>query len=303
MAAFDDSVGHRFPAETLLSHDLIEGSHAGVGLATDIELFENMPLDYASFCKRQHRWIRGDWQIAMWISRWVPTESGRMTRNPLSAISRWRILDNLRRSLVPVVSMMLLLLGWMVSSAPGVWSLVVGVAVAIPAAAPLLDRLVRRLHGSVLGWHGAHDDLLRTLVLVAFLPHQALLSVDAIIRVGYRRFVSRHHLLEWQTAERAASDSRSHLTSTMQQMIGISGCALLLTLILLWQHAFAPVSIFVVLWIASPGLLYWLSRPPSDLANRRLLHENHYLLRNLARADLALLLDDLVGPETNWLPA
>ena len=261
VAAFDESVGHRFPAETLLSHDLIEGSYAGVGLATDIELFENMPLDYASFCKRQHRWIRGDWQIAGWMLDRVPTSEGSKTANPLSAISRWRILDNLRRSLVPIASMLLLLLGWIISSAPGAWSLVVGLAVAIPAAAPFLDRLARRIHGSVLGWQGAHDELLQALVLIAFLPHQALIAADAIVKAIYRRFVSRRHLLEWQTAEHAASTSRMHLTSTMRQMIGICVCSVLLTALLVMHHAFAPVSIFVVLWIASPGLLFWLSRP------------------------------------------
>ena len=217
LAAFDASVGDRFPAETLLSHDLIEGSYAGVGLATDIELFENMPLDYAAFCKRQHRWIRGDWQIARWISRRVPTADRSLARNPLSAISRWRILDNLRRSLVPIASMLLLILGWIISPAPAAWSLVVGLAIAIPALAPLLDQLVRRIQGSVLGWQGAHNESMRALVLIAFLPHQAMLAADAIWKVAYRRMVSGRHLLEWQTAERAASDSRAHLTSTMRQ--------------------------------------------------------------------------------------
>jgi cyclic beta-1,2-glucan synthetase len=301
VAAFQDSVGNRFPAETLLSHDLIEGSYVGTALATDIELFENMPLDYASFCKRQHRWIRGDWQIAAWMRRRVPGADGSKARNPLSAISRWRILDNLRRSVVPVASMLLLLLGWLISPSPGTWSLVVGLAIAIPAAAPLLDRLARRIHGSVLGWQGAHDEVWKALVLVAFLPHQALLSMDAIVRVWYRRRISRRHLLEWQTAEHAASTSQLHLSATMRQMIGISICSALLTIVLAAHHAFAPISLFVVLWILSPALLWWLSRPVSDSAQRRLLHENQRLLRGLARQTWRFF-DDLVGPDTHWLP-
>ena len=299
--AFDEGVGHRFPAETLLSHDLIEGSHVGVGLATDIELFENMPTDYASYCTRQHRWIRGDWQIAAWMMRRVPSAQGPRLRNPLNAMSRWRILDNLRRSLVPIASMLLLLLGWIISSAPGAWSLIVGLAIVIPAAAPLLDRLARRLHGSIIGWQGAHDELLQALVMVAFLPHQALLSADAIVRVLYRRFVSHRNLLEWQTAERAESVSHLHLNKTMRQMIAISGCALVLTLLLVWRHTFGPVSIFVLLWIVSPALFYWLSQPSSDAGIKRLLRENNHLLRSHARKTWRFF-DDLVGPETNWLP-
>ncbi len=284
-----------------MSHDLIEGSHVGVGLATDIELFENMPLDYAGFCRRQHRWIRGDWQIAVWVLRHVPSANGSTTRNPLSMISRWRILDNLRRSLVPIASMLLLILGWVISSAPGAWSLVVGLALAIPAVAPWLDRLARRIQGTVIGWQGAHDELLRALVMIAFLPHQALLSADAIGRTLYRQLVSRRYMLEWQTAEHAAADSHLHLSATMRQMIAISASSLLLTLLLIAQHAFAPVSIFVVLWIGSPGLLYWLSRPPVNTSAERLLRENHHLLRGYARQTWRFF-DDLVGPKTNWLP-
>ncbi len=181
VAAFDACTGHRFPAETLLSHDLIEGSYAGVGLATDIEFLENMPRDYAGFCKRSHRWIRGDWQIAAWAFRYIPTLSGH-ERNPLSLISRWRIFDNLRRSLVPVASMLLLILGWLISPVPGAWSLLVGLSIAIPAVAPAMEHLARRIAGTVIGSKGAYDELVRALVMIAFLPHQAWLTVDAIVR-------------------------------------------------------------------------------------------------------------------------
>jgi cyclic beta-1,2-glucan synthetase len=301
VAAFDESVGNRFPAETLLSHDLIEGSYVGVGLATDIELFENMPLDYAGYCKRQHRWIRGDWQIADWILPRVPSADGPRVRNPLSINSRWRILDNLRRSLVAIASMLLLLLGWIISSAPGAWSLIVGLAVVIPAIAPWLDRLARRIQGSVVGWQGAYNEIVRVSVMIAFLPHQAWLSADAIARVAYRRLVSRRHLLEWQTAEHAASDSHLHLSATMAQMVAISAGSLLLTVVLSWRHALAPGSMFVALWITSPALLFWLSRPASGTGNERLLREYRHMLRSYARRTWRFF-DDLVGPETSWLP-
>ncbi len=130
--AFRTTLGDRFPAETLLSHDLIEGAHAGVALASDVELFENLPLTYVSFCQRQHRWIRGDWQIAPWILARVPAPGGGTVPNSLTLLNRWRILDNLRRTLVPVASLLLLLFGWLISAAPGAWSLVVGLAIAIP---------------------------------------------------------------------------------------------------------------------------------------------------------------------------
>jgi cyclic beta-1,2-glucan synthetase len=121
--AFHAILKQRFPPETLLSHDLIEGAHAGVALASDIELFETLPLDYASYSQRQHRWTRGDWQIARWALPHVPSADGRIIANPLNTINRWRIFDNLRRSLVPLASLLLLLAGVMIATrvACGLW--------------------------------------------------------------------------------------------------------------------------------------------------------------------------------------
>jgi hypothetical protein len=201
VAAFHEILGDRFPDETLLSHDLIEGGHVGVGLASDIELLESLPLDYPSFAERQHRWIRGDWQIAAWALWRVPVRHGEIRRNPLSFLNRWRIFDNLRRSLVPVASLLLLIFGMFFSVAPGVWSIVLAVAIVIPALVPVLDRWSRHLEGSVYGWQGAADDLKRALVMIAFLPHQAWLSADAIVRVLHRKWISKRNLLEWKTAQ------------------------------------------------------------------------------------------------------
>jgi len=296
---FRGILADRFPLETLLSHDLIEGAHAGVALASEIELFENLPLDYASYSQRQHRWIRGDWQIAPWIFKLVPAASGERVPNPLSIISRWRIFDNLRRSLVPVASLLLLLFGWLISRAPGVWSLVIGLAVAIPALAPLLDRLARRLQGAVHGWQGAADELLRAAVMLVFLPHQAWLAMDAIVRVFYRRFISHRNLLEWQTAESAGSHAQRHLTR--RQMWMICGLSVALMLVLGAKGAFAPTSVFVALWAASPAVIRWLDRSVAAHDRHSLASEDLQFLRRLARQTWRYF-DDLVGPDTHWLP-
>ena len=301
VAAFRTALDNRFPAEMLLSHDLIEGAHSGVGLASDIELFENLPLDYVSFSKRQHRWIRGDWQIAPWVFSRVPAEAGGDEPNPLSLLNRWRIFDNLRRSLVPVASLLLLLFGWLISAAPGVWSLVVGVAVAIPALAPLLDRLARRVQGQAQGWRGAADELVRALVMIAFLPHQAWISMDAIARVAYRRHVSRRKLLEWQPAESTAGDASGRMSSTLRQLIGISGSAVVLMIVLGAKGAFAPTSAFLALWLVSPAILLWLARPTLDAPQAELNRADTLFLRQIARRTWRFF-DDLVNEESNWLP-
>ena len=298
--AFRTVFADRFPAETLLSHDLIEGAYAGVAMATDIELLENVPLDYSGFVRRQHRWIRGDWQIAPWIFSRVPAPGGR-ERNPLAIIHRWRILDNLRRSLVPVASLLLLLFGWLISRVPGISSLVVALAVAIPAFAPLLDRWARHLHGSVNGWRGAADELLRAAVMIAFLPHQAWISADAIFRAWYRGHVSRRHMLEWQTAEAAEVHAHRHTNTTVNQMLLVSAASLFLTLILLLKGTFAPSAGFLVLWALSPLVLKWLSSPARAPASQQISPKQAAYLRVQARRTWRYF-DDLVGPDSNWLP-
>jgi cyclic beta-1,2-glucan synthetase len=298
--AFETILGDRFPAESLLSHDLIEGAHAGVGLSTDIELLESIPLDYSSFSRRQHRWIRGDWQIAPWLFRTVPSPAGPIP-NPLSAVSRWRILDNLRRSLVPVTSMLLLLFGWFTSVAPAVWSVVVGLAILIPALAPLLDRWARQLEGTVHGRQGASDELIRSAVLTAFLPHQAYLAIDAIVRSWYRRCVSRRRLLEWQTADAAQKDAARHGDETRRQMVIIACISAALMLVLFYWHRLVPTAAFLALWTVSPFLLLWLDRPARKPRTEQLADGDTEYLWQAARFTWRFF-DDLVNKESNWLP-
>ena len=110
--AFEAALAGRVPENTLLSHDLFEGFYARAGLVTDIHLVDDYPATYLAYAARQHRWVRGDWQIARWLWRTVPDASGRRVRNTLPSISRWKILDNLRRSLLPPALVILLVTGW-----------------------------------------------------------------------------------------------------------------------------------------------------------------------------------------------
>src|ERR1700733_12210087 len=113
--AFDAAVGDRFPENSILSHDLIEGEHARTCLIS-IELVEDYPATYGAFSKRKHRWVRGDWQLLPWLFPHPPILSGRAEKNPLSALSRWKIVDNLRRSLLEISVLFLLLAGWLASA-------------------------------------------------------------------------------------------------------------------------------------------------------------------------------------------
>ncbi|MCU1326081.1 MAG: glycosyltransferase, partial [Bryobacterales bacterium] len=299
--AFHEVLGNRFPLEALLSHDLIEGAHVGVGFSSDIELTESMPLDYPGFARRQHRWIRGDWQIASWAGSKVPDSDGKLVPNPLSAINRWRIFDNLRRSLVPVASILLVAFGWFFSVAPGVWSIVLALTVGIPAIVPILDRWTRHIEGSVYGWQGAGDDLRRASVMVTVMPHQAWLALDAIVRVLHRRFVSRRQLLEWQTAEAAETNKGLHLEATMRQLVMVAGVSGVALGMLALRGAFAPTFAYLGVWIAAPWLIRWLAKATPRSATEPLEEEEKPALRALARRTWRFF-DELVGPANNWLP-
>src|SRR5205807_3719629 len=138
--ALEASAGHALPNNRILSHDLIEGNFARCGLATDIELLDDFPARYHAYAHRDHRWIRGDWQLLPWLLRKVPVPKSAIPQpsseteaqgtrpadydrrnNPLPALERWKIIDNLRRSLVPPALIVLLVLGWTLP-AGSVWS-------------------------------------------------------------------------------------------------------------------------------------------------------------------------------------
>jgi len=299
--AFHQILSGRFPPESLLSHDLIEGVYVGVALASDIELFENFPYDYQSHSRRLHRWIRGDWQIAPWIFWKVQTADG-WENNPLSAISRWKILDNLRRSLVPAASVALLVIGWLIGAAPEVWSGFTGLCFAFPVLAQMLNSAAMWIQGRrtrIIGQR--RTELVRLITTLAFLPHQAWISLDAIARVLYRRSVSRQHLLEWETAELTHVHAARHLNLVFFQIVVICLLTAVLMMVLFPRGLVGPPFPFLALWLAAPEVLRWIGNPNRQPAGVHLHETDRLLLRKVARETWRYF-DDLVGPRTNWLP-
>ena len=243
MSAPSAGVKGRFPEAWVLSHDLIEGAHVRVGLASDIELYDEFPRTYQSYLNRQHRWIRGDGQIVDWIFPRVPLAGGGRGRNPISGFDRWKIFDNLRRSLLPVTILGLLITSWLIAPQIGwIAALLVALQLLIqPLAQPFTMATTRR------GWKGfslskvAHD-LRRAAVDAALLPHQAGLALDAILRVGYRRLLSHRGLLQWTSAQAMSGRKRERLPGFVLAMgltsffSGIMGWALLYRIPSAWRR-------------------------------------------------------------------
>ena len=303
--AFSRVLSERFPEEWVLSHDLIEGAYVRVGLASDIELFDEFPQGYRSYSKRQHRWIRGDWQIADWIFPRVPKPGGGREPNPLSKFNRWKIFDNLRRSLLPVTSLGLLIASWLVSAQLGWISTFVVVIQLLfhPFAQPFTMATTQKGLKHFSFAKVVHD-LLRALADAALLPHQAELALDAIVRVGYRRFISRHKLLEW-TPARVIHWSAARLHPLFAASLGLA--SIFSVIVGLTIHRWMPSALAV----ASPWLILWLLSPLVGLLLNLRLHpgQKQFLLpgrdmrflRNVARRTWRYF-SDFVGDQTSWLP-
>jgi len=307
VATFHHVLGGRFPTTTLLSHDLIEGAYVRVGMASDIELFDSFPSGYLPETERQHRWIRGDWQIATWCGNSVPAADGRREPNPLGPLNRWKLLDNLRRSLVPATSIGLLMSAWLLF--PGLAaqaSLLVALSLLLPQALRLIVWVPSQPY-SVLtsrrAWREQGIVWWRAIVGVALLPHQAGLALDAITRTLFRSLVSRRHLLEWQTYKAKSRDTqdgdrRIAWQLTMVSLASFGVGAVLLPTNPAAAYAAAP---FLLLWLFSPAIVAWLGAARGARHERVLGNPDRQMLRRIARETWRYF-DNFVGPESNWLP-
>ncbi len=278
----------RFPRNSLLSHDLIEGAYARAGLATDIEVIDDYPSHYSAYRRRQHRWVRGDWQIAQWLFGKVPDESGKLVKNPISTISRWKIFDNLRRSLVDPLTFSLLVAGWL--GLPGgalYWTLVTLFLLFIPTLVSLAFSLGRAFASEQKtamreAFVGFGQSFSITLLNLAFLPHQTLLTVDAIIRALVRRFITGQRLLEWETAAEAESN-RGRVTPVDRYLKATPLVALVIgvVLALVRPGALRVALPILILWGFENAITAWLNKPPSEQRDQ-LTTEQDSFLRQMA---------------------
>jgi len=306
--AFTTSLEGRVPENTLLSHDLFEGLFARVALVTDAEVVDDYPSNVLTHARRQHRWVRGDWQILWWLFPWVPTRTG-IERNRLPVIARWKILDNLRRSLVAPALIALFLAGWtLLPGRPFYWTVVAIATMSLPILAHLAGLLAgpRRGQGLRLFLKGVGEDLetdvARVSVQLTFLAHQAWDMADAVA-VTLVRLVSRRRRLQWETAAAVAQRTRKLNVSGYYQSMRSSPliAALGLMMVLLLQPSALPVAAPVVaLWLAAPYIAYVLGKPVPSL--RPVLSDtDREYLRQLA-ATTWRYFDAHVTADDRWLP-
>ncbi|AQQ72550.1 Cellobiose phosphorylase [Limihaloglobus sulfuriphilus] len=307
--AFQRAMAGRFPENIILSHDLLESCHARCALVTDVELYEEFPSRFNVDAGRRHRWIRGDWQIARWLLPKVKGGGSQKIKNPLSGLSQWKIFDNLRRSLVPVAFMILMLGHWLIiPEVSGLGPLlVIGIIILPGLLSALADFLrkpkelpwtihVRTVAGSFV------RQLCQVILILVFLPYEALLSLDAIIRTIFRLTVTHKNLLQWQvSSELERKDSLSlrgfYVRMWIEPVIA-AAMGLFLTFIQpSWLYTALPL---FLLWTAAPLIAWWISRPIKT-HKPELSAEQFMFLRKISRQTWSFF-ETFVTEKENWLP-
>ena len=299
----------RFPDNTVLSHDLLESCYARAGQVSDVELLEDHPARYLADVNRRHRWMRGDWQIAPWLGLRARDATGRQVRPCITALGWWKIFDNLRRTLVAPAYTALLVLGWFALPDPVVWSLWILGLLFVPELLPGLAEawhrprdLPWRIHLAAVGWSMGRR-LGRTALWLTFLPFEALVAADAMVRSLWRMLYTRQRLLEWQTAAASERRSAADVAGIVRRMwVAPTLAAVVVMLLAITGGSLAATGAIPILflWFFSPFVAWWFSQPLKPSAEDLPAADIRFL-RMTARRTWRYF-ENFVGPRDNWLP-
>jgi cyclic beta-1,2-glucan synthetase len=306
VVAFERSLSGRVPTNALLSHDLFEGIQGRAALCTTVTFYEDLPATYLAYSYRQHRWIRGDWQLLPWLFPRVPCAEGGTAPNDLALIDRWKILDNLRRSLLPPALMALLLAGWLWLPGGALpWTLLALLTTAAPLFLAAMDNALGLIAAATTGaptrcpW----SEVVRWLLQQAFLAYEALLNFDAIGSTCVRLFFTHRHLLQWTTSAHTMRlfQRERRLALLWKRMGGASVLAIAIFLLLFWLRpaALPCAAPFLVAWLASPQIALWINHPAHWPAQALSMQERDQL-HSIARRTW-LYFEQFVSPDGHWL--
>jgi cyclic beta-1,2-glucan synthetase len=308
--AFEEALAGKVRDNTLLSHDLFEGIFARSALATDIELFDDFPSHYEAAAARQHRWARGDWQLLPWIFGRGGLSREERRKIKIPSLSRWKMLDNLRRTLSAPSMFLALIAAWLTPGlSPWMWTRFILAAISLPALLPFLAGLNARLGGvsKRSQIRGALSDLSlgasQIGLTVTFLAYQAWLMSDAILRTLVRLFITHRNLLEWVTAAQAKRRVDLDFLGIYRRMAGtvVLAVTAFVAVLLERRQALYVAVPFVVLWCAAPAVAQWISRPPKSADEEPLPQADITSLRSISRQTWRFF-ENFVSKTDCWLP-
>ncbi|WP_032122287.1 GH36-type glycosyl hydrolase domain-containing protein [Clostridium amazonitimonense] len=291
---FNQMLQYAIPENSVLSHDLLEGSYVRCALITDLQLVDGYPAYYNSSILRLHRWVRGDWQLLPWLYK----------KSPINSLSKWKILDNLRRSLL-TPSIILLLL-YALTLAPlsfNTFTLVGFIAMICPILFHITDIVITPIKG--IGISGTLNSFKKTLeqviLIFSFIPYQAYMMMDAILRTLYRLFISNKNLLQWQTAADVEARAGKRIRDYIKSMIMGSFIGILIGYLAFVnsREAFYTYLPITILWMISPIIAYYISKENVDY-RERISSDEELILRNISRRTWAYF-EDFINEESSWL--
>jgi len=308
--AFEAALDGRVPESMLLSHDLFEGVFARAGLASDVEVVEDFPARYDVAALRHHRWARGDWQLLPWIFGAGPRRADRRLRRGVPAIGRWKMLDNLRRTLSAPSVVLALIAGWTLPlEDAAVWTGFILSTIVLPPLIPVMAEIAPRRPGVTLRSHvralgsALRLALTQSGLMIVFLAHQAWLMGDAILRTLVRLTVTRRRLLEWVPAAYAAFGPRPRALHFYRRMSGalVIGAVAIASAWFWGGQAWPLAAVFAGVWFTSPAVALWASLSPRILGRRPLAEADAHSLRLVARRTWRFF-EAFVTPADNMLP-
>lgn len=307
--AFRSILNTSIPDNTVLSHDLLEGSYLRTGLVTDIELIDSYPEKYNSYMMRLHRWVRGDWQLIRWLFPTVKDINNKRVKNPLSLLSRWKIFDNLRRSLVSSSLMLIFVISILFTKENMLlWIGFALIVIFLPLITSFFEYAKlknytgarQRISGNLI--YGIKGVLYETLLMFIFLPYNSYMMLNAIGKTLYRVFISKRNLLEWVTAADVERNIKNDLRSYIKRMLpslAILYCLFALSLFINNTNFVLPF-LMLIIWSCSPFIAYNISKVdmPAPIV---IDNETNNLLRRIAR-ETWFFYETFAGKEDNYLP-
>jgi len=273
LEVFSTVLKNEIPENTVLSHDLLEGSYLRAGLATDIMLMDGYPSNYNSYKSREHRWIRGDFQIIRWLGKYIIDKKENRKINPLNKLSKYKIFDNLIRSIYPIsviLSFIYLILLNKIYSAPILTLLIVLFSsICISLILDIINKVVYRKEGKKIQKSFEPSinlflaSIIRTFINIATLPDKAYSNLNAITKTIYRLFVSKKHMLEWVTSEDAEKMSKTDLRSYYKNMcanviVGVIG--IILSYSVLTGIVAIITFVLSIIWLLAPIFMWYISK-------------------------------------------
>lgn len=306
---------NEIPENTVLSHDLLEGCYLRCGLASDILLLDGYPYKYNAYMMRLHRWIRGDWQIVSWLKGTITNKEGNRKKNPLNRLSKFKIFDNLRQSLIPIMVMLsffvLTIYHLIEKQDIGLGAFVLLISVVFPTILDLFSYICSKKIGTQA--HKSFDktissmkaSILRSLLEVMFLPHKAYISLNAIIKTLYRKYYSGQHLLEWTTAEEAEKNGKTDLFSYYRFMwvqLVVASLSVLACRFTNSTYMIGMLMTFSVLWLMAPAICWYISKENIPVAKvKQLTNSQIEYLHEIAKKTWDYF-ETHMNQKNNYLP-